>query len=63
MNSQVTPGAVTYMDILFVFIILAVVTALYFLFRAVIFKSLISKGNENQPVSTSPGCCFRPSSY
>ena len=44
MINQVTSGVVTYIDILFIFIILAVVAALYFLFRAVIFKSLISRG-------------------
>jgi len=44
MNNQLTPEVITYIDILFIFIILAVVTALYFLLRGVIFKALISRG-------------------
>lgn len=44
MNNQPTTELITYIDILFIFIILAVLTAVYFLLRAVIFKSLISKG-------------------
>ena len=43
MTNTATSGAVSYMDILFVFIILACVTALYFLFRILIAKLLISR--------------------
>jgi small-conductance mechanosensitive channel/CRP-like cAMP-binding protein len=43
MTETATTSAVSYVDVLFVFIILAVVTALYFLFRTLILKFLINK--------------------
>lgn len=42
MNSPGTNGVIPYLDILFVFVFLAIVSAFYFLFRFLIFKFLIS---------------------
>ena len=43
MSSPQPATVVSYLDILFVFIIMATVTVLYILFRLLIFKFLISK--------------------